>query len=110
MKGFGIAALVISIIAIFIPIVGAFLAGIAGVLAFVSAGAGTSFGLAAVIINTINIIFLSPSLILGAAHQTHTNSGTELSNWFGVLLLIQIVAICIFIVKWFLSRRQQVNA
>ena len=106
MKGFGIAALVISIVAIFTPIIGAFLAGLAGLLAFLSAGAGTSFGLAAVIINIVNIIFLSPSLILGAAHQTHINGGGELSNWFGVLLLIQIIAIIIFITKWFLSRNK----
>ena len=110
MKGFGIAALVISIIAIFIPIVGAFLAGLAGLLAFMSAGAGTSFGLASVLINIINIIFLSPTLIIGAAHQSNTSGGTELSNWFAVLLLVQIIAICIFIGKWYLSRKQQVNA
>ena len=106
MKGFGIAALVISIVAIFIPIMGAFLAGLAGLLAFLSAGAGTSFGLAAVIINIVNILFLSPSLILGAAHQAHINGGGEFSNWFGVLFLIQIIAMIIFIAKWFLSRNK----
>ena len=106
MKGFGIAALVISIVAIFVPIIGAFLAGLAGLLAFLSAGAGTSFGLAAVIINIVNIMFLSPSLILGAAHQAQINGGGELSNWFGVLLMIQIIAIIVFITKWFLSRNK----
>lgn len=107
MKGFGIAALVISIIAIFIPVFGAFLAGLAGLIAFLSAGGGTSFGLAAVIINIVNIIFLSPTLILSAAHQVQNTGNTELSTSFGVLLTIQIVAIFIFIGKWFLSRSKE---
>ena len=109
MKAFGIAALVIAIISIFIPIVGAFLAGLAGVLAFFSAGKGTSLGLAAVIVNIVNICFMSPTLIMAASHQSSTTNETQYTTAFGILLLIQIVAILIFVGKWALAKRAVAN-
>ena len=110
MKAFGISALVIAIVAIFIPILGAFLAGLAGFLAFFSAGKGTSLGFSAVIINIVNICFMSPSLIIAAGHQSATTNDTQFTAIFGFLLLIQIVAIIIFIGKWAFSKRKMANA
>lgn len=110
MKAFGISALVIAIVSIFIPIAGAFLAGLAGFLAFFSAGKGTSLGLSAVIINIVNICFMSPSLIIAASHQSSTTNETQFTNAFGILLLIQFVAIVIFIGKWVLVKRSMENA
>jgi hypothetical protein len=64
MKAFGIASLALSIIAVITPFLGAFISGLSGALAFFSAGQGTTLGLSAVIINLVNILLLSPSLIL----------------------------------------------
>lgn len=113
MKSFGIAALVIAIASIFIPIVGAFFAGLAGVLAFFSAGKGTSLGLAAVIVNIVNVCFMSPTLIITASYQASnqisTASELQYTAAFVILLLIQIVAILIFIGKWVLAKRAAAN-
>lgn len=97
MKAFGISALVFSIIGIFIPIIGVFLSGLSGFLAMFSAGKNIAFGLSAVIINIVNILFLSPSLIIAAHQQSTTTSETSYTAAFGILLSIQVVAILIFV-------------
>lgn len=97
MKAFGISALVLSIVAIFLPIIGVFLAGLSGALAIVAAGSSLTLGLSAVIINIVNIIFLSPSLIIAASHQSSSTADTSFSTAFGILLTIQIVAVLVFV-------------
>jgi hypothetical protein len=79
MKAFGITALVFSVIGIFIPVIGYFIAGLSGILAFFSAGNGTTLGLSAVIINIVNILFLSPSLILIASNE-HAINATQING------------------------------
>jgi hypothetical protein len=60
-KGFGIAALVCAILAIFIPL-GIFLSAVAIVLACIAALAGDRiFATATAIIAVVNTLFLSPS-------------------------------------------------
>ena len=98
MKAFGISALVLSIVAIFIPIIGVFLSGLSGVLAALSAGKNLALGLSAVIINVVNILFLSPSLIIAASSQASRTHESSYTTAFGILLSIQIVVIIIFIV------------
>lgn len=62
-KGFGIAALVIVIVAIFVPIYGLFLTGLALILAVISALAGDRiFATATPIIACVSVFFLSPLL------------------------------------------------
>ena len=77
MKPFGIAALVLSFIAVITPLVGVYIAGLAGILAFFSAGGGTTFGVSAVIINIVNILFLSPSLIMTASDEFAINASHQ---------------------------------
>ena len=104
MKAFGIAALVISIIAIFVPLLGALLAGVAGVLAIFAAGQGTTLGLAAVLINLVNIVFLSPTLVIPAVQQSQMQVEGGFSVVLWGLLLVQGVAICVFVGKWWVAK------
>jgi len=106
-KPFGIAALVLSFIAVITPLVGVYIAGLAGILAFFSAGGGTTFGVSAVIINIVNILFLSPSLIMTASDEFAINASHQDQSQinFTILLLIQLIAITVFVVKWFISKR-----
>ncbi|ALG67712.1 hypothetical protein [Beggiatoa leptomitoformis] len=101
MQAFGISAFVLSIIGIFVPVIGYFMAGLSGLLAFFSAGKGTTLGLSAVIINIVNILFLSPSLILAASdkHAINPTHQTQAKIIFATLLLIQIIALMIFAIK-----------
>lgn len=101
MKSFGIAALVFSIVAIVVPLAGVFIAGLAGILAALSAGKGTMFGASAVIINLVNILFLSPSLILFASDKYAINPTHQAKSKsiFTMLLVIQLVAIVVLITK-----------
>ena len=55
MLAFGIASLVFSVVASFIPVFGIMISGLSGFLAWLSTGKGTPFGAAAIIINFINI-------------------------------------------------------
>jgi len=106
MKPFGIAALVFSIVAIVIPVAGVFIAGLAGILALFSVGRGTTMGASAVIINLVNILFLSPSIILLASDKYAINPTHQAQSKkiFVILLVIQIVAIVVIITKTILDR------
>ncbi|HEY6255791.1 MAG TPA: hypothetical protein VIY51_08360 [Xanthobacteraceae bacterium] len=62
-KGFGIAALVLAIIAIFVPFYGLWVSGIACALAVAAALAGDRiFAVATPIIAGVNTYFLSPAI------------------------------------------------
>lgn len=98
MKAFGISALVLAIVAIFIPIIGAFLTGVVGILAMIAPQRNLVFGLSAVIISLVNVCFLSPSLILAASHEASTTSETTLTAAFYILITIQIIALVILII------------
>ena len=107
MQAFGISSLVLAILAIITPIAGVFLTGLSGVLAFFSAGKSTGLGFSAVILNIINIIFLSPSLVIVAANSRQAGeASSSVSTAFGVLLLIQIIAIVVFIAQFAWSKRK----
>lgn len=89
------------------PLVGAFIAGLSGVLAFFSAGRGLTYGLSAVIINIVNIALLSPSLILSASDKYALNATHQgqAKTYFEALMTIQAIAIAIFIIKWAINQR-----
>lgn len=62
-KGFGIAALVLAILAIFVPVAGIVLSGLALLLAAVAALAGDrAFAIATPLIAGVNTFLLSPSV------------------------------------------------
>lgn len=82
-KGFGIAALVVAIIAIFVPFYGIHLSGIALILAALAALAGDrAFAVATPIIAAANAYFLTPALWL-AMKGLEQSGGSS-----GLLLLI----------------------
>jgi hypothetical protein len=107
MKAFGIAALSLSIIGVITPLVGAFIAGLSGILAFFSAGRGATYGLSAVIINIVNIVLLSPSLVLTATDEYALNATHQAQSktYFTALITIQVIAMAIFIIKWAINKR-----
>ncbi|HRJ52256.1 MAG TPA: hypothetical protein PLE99_05790 [Candidatus Thiothrix moscowensis] len=118
MKPFGITALVFAITGIFIPVVGPFISGLSGFLAWLSAGKGTTLGISAIIINIINILFLSPSLILAGSdknpltgtaykNQAMLDRANEVQTIFGTLLLIQVAALVIFLVVWLMGKNKR---
>lgn len=61
-KGLGIAALVLSILAIFVPVAGPWLTVLVAVMAAFAYGPGLGMAVAAIIINIVNLIFLSPQV------------------------------------------------
>jgi hypothetical protein len=62
-KGFGIAAMVLAILSVFIPIYGILVSGVAIVLACVAAlGGDRVFATATPLISAVNVFFLTPSI------------------------------------------------
>ncbi len=111
MLAFGIASLVFSVLAIFIPVFGIMISGLSGFLAWLSTGKGTPFGTAAVIINFINILFLSPAYILVAGIEVSQRNPdqSKLFTIWAIVLFIQIAAVGVFIcnvlIDYFLKHR-----
>lgn len=106
MASFGVASLIISVIAIFIPVFGIMLSGLAGVMAWVSAGRGTTLGAAAVIINFLNLFFLSPGYMLAAGLEASARNYEEnklVIIWM-IVLFIQIAAIVVFLLNIFTDK------
>jgi hypothetical protein len=92
-KGFGIAALVFAILAIFIPL-GIFVSALAIVLAFMAALAGDRiFATATAIIALINTIFLSPStwIMLGASDSNSKSVLTMIILVGGALPFVAMI-------------------
>ena len=115
MKPFGLASLIFSIFGLIVPILGPFISGLSGVLAFFAAGKGNTLGLTAIIINIINVLLLSPSLVLSTQPKnaftgvvytdpTMVAHAQQSKTIWGILILIQIIAIIIFLVVWLISR------
>lgn len=75
MAALGITAMIIAIVAIFVPIVGPYLTLLCALMAAFAGGRGLTFGIVAILLSTINIIFLSPSLLITAA-SVGTAAGT----------------------------------
>lgn len=100
-KGLGIAALVVAIIAMFIPFAGTWLTILVAILAAFAVGEGFGLGIAAIIINVIHIFFFSPLLwathgvvgLLGAA----ASQGDEVVFIPWILVGIQVVAVTVLV-------------
>ena len=96
---FGISSLVFSVVAIFVPVFGVFIAGLSGILAWISVGRAFYLGLAAVIINVFNIFLFSPTfmfLIVREASQ-RTPDQNEILNFWIIVLAIQVIAVFLFV-------------
>jgi hypothetical protein len=88
-KGFGIAALVMAILAIFVPVAGVAISALAVLLAVIAGFSGDrGFAIATALISAINAFFVSPSLWMmqeGGPSQSRSS-------------LVAIVAIAFFVV------------
>lgn len=98
MKALGITAMIFAIVAIFIPIIGPYLTLVCALLAAFAAGPGLTFGVVAILVNLLNVTFLSPSLWLtaGIAEADQAGSGDAVLAGMGVIFVgTQIVALII---------------
>ena len=91
-KSLGIAALVVAIASIFIPVYGSYFTIVAGALAAFAYSEGFALGLSAIIINLVNIFFMTPSLdMLTAASGPGVSVRT-------IFLVAQVIALAVLIV------------
>lgn len=99
-KSLGIAALVIAIISIFIPLLGPWLTIVAGALAAFAFGQGFALGLSAIIINLINIFVLSPTVWLAmGASALAAEQGKSIMSVGTVLFVAQAIALATLIIS-----------
>lgn len=98
-KGLGIAALVVAIIAMFIPFIGTWLTILVAILAAFAAGEGFGLGIAAIIINVIHIFFFSPLLwaTQGAVSLGAALEGDKVVFMPWILVGIQVVAVTVLV-------------
>ena len=97
-KGLGIAALVLSIFAVLIPIAGPWLTILVAAMAAFAYGPGLGMAIAAIIINVVHLIFLSPQVWVAVA---------ELPPVAIVLFGPQVAAIVVLVV---LHKKHQPSA
>jgi len=91
-KSLGIAALVIAIVSIFIPVYGAYLTIVAGALA--AYGEGFALGLSSIIINLVNIFGMSPTVWLSIAAE----QGKSMASLGTILFVAQVIALAVLVV------------
>ena len=92
-KGFGIAALVLAIAAIFIPLYGLFIIWLALILASVAAFSGERpLSIASLALGVVNLLFLSPATMKMLIDIGSDNGFTLIT---GILFLAPIVAMFI---------------
>lgn len=105
MEPIGITAFVLSIVGIFIPIIGYFLAGLSGIFVFFSDMKKITFSLSAAIINIVNIYILSPSLTGPIYLAKKHGEKVPQETIFGILVLIQVAAIIFIAVKKYRQKK-----
>jgi hypothetical protein len=93
-NGLGIAALVIAILAMFVPLFGTWLSLLVAILAVFAYGPGLGLGIASLIVNAVHILFLSPLLwaTQGLASMGAEASGEQIVFLPWVLLGVQVAA------------------
>ena len=110
MKALGISAMIIAIISIFVPVVGPYLTILCALLIAFSAGEGIVFGSVAIIVNIVNVAFLSPSLWLTAAagEADSAGSGGAVLLGMGVIFIgAQVVAAIIMAILHLRWKKKQ---
>lgn len=106
-KGLGIAALVIAIIAMFVPFLGTWLTVLVAAMAIFAAGPGFGLGIASLVLNVVHIFLFSPllwatsgleSVASGiAASQGQPDAGATFRILPWILVLIQVSAFVLLI-------------
>jgi hypothetical protein len=101
-KGFGIAALVIAVVAIFIPVVSLYVVYVALILAIIAAFSGDKiFSVATLAICLVNVMFLSPLTVIaliGSAASRHASG----------LLIFTIIMFVLPIVGMIMAKKKSV--
>lgn len=88
MKALGITAMIVAIVSIFMPLVGVYMTVVAGILAAFAAGPGITFAGVAIMVNLVNLVFMSPSLWITQA-SAHSSGGTGPGAF---LVAVQVIA------------------
>lgn len=99
MQGIGMSALILSVVAVFAPFAGVFISGLSGLLVCLSACRLNKYGIAAIIINLVNLFFLSPVFFIAALRESESflpSSGPGLAAVFWSIVGIQLLAVLIF--------------
>ncbi|MBF0368105.1 MAG: hypothetical protein HQL52_01505 [Magnetococcales bacterium] len=91
MKVLGVTALILAIILIFVPILGGYLVVIPALFAALAGGAGFTPGMVALLLNLVNLLFLSPVMVMNVTGGIKAGDSLPLLI-FGGLILIQVVA------------------
>lgn len=104
-KALGIAALVIAIVAIFVPVYGPWVTVLAAGLAAFAFGPGFGLGLAAIILNVCNVIFMSPSIYLQGLGRSMDGEGKSVYTLVFAIVLVQVAAGALLM---YLHRKQKV--
>jgi hypothetical protein len=124
MKALGITAMIFAVIAIFVPLAGPYLTIVDALLAAFAAGPGLTFGVVAILINILNVVFLSPSLwitagavggaaevALQASNGTDALTGDAVASvlaGMGVIFIgVQVVAVIVLAVVHVIWRGRQ---
>lgn len=99
---FGIASLVLAVLALIVPGFGIIISGISGFMAWISVGKGFPYGAAAVILNLMHLFLLSPAYIpaLKIEESLKTPDQANLTYTWKFVLLIQGAAVVIFIINF----------
>ena len=98
-KGLGITALVLAILAMFIPFLGTWLTILVAIIAAFAVDEGFGLGIAAIVIDCIHIFFFSPLLwaTQGLATMDAASQGTEVVFVPWLLIAVQVAAMAILI-------------
>lgn len=91
-KGFGIGALVLAIMATFVPLLGPWLTVVAALFAMFAYGPGFGMAVGALIVNLVNLLFLSPTTWIYLSGETQGSPVIPII-WIGA----QVIG---FIVLW----------
>lgn len=101
-KGLGIAALIVAILAIGVPLVGTWLTVVAALMAAFAYGPGLGFAIAGLVVNVLHILFLSPLLwaTQGMMSLGASAEGVDIVFLPWLLLAIQVgAAVLLFVLN-----------
>lgn len=101
MIAFGFSSIFFAVLGLVVPVYGIFIAGLSGFLSWMSADKGTHLGTIAVIINSFNLFFLSPSYMLVVKMEEHLRDDDQTKTYtiWMFVLFIQITAVCVFLIN-----------
>ncbi len=99
MEAIGIIAILLSIGGIFTPFAGVLISGLSGIFAIFACRRRNSYALAAVILNIINFIFLSPQMLIVAISSNESGlfDMSEFKYILWGIFIIQTVAIAVYV-------------